>query len=597
MIRKLIDQLAFDLSPPRLFPEKLFFSFHPYRDHCDCKTYLKVQKTRPRIVSTLHLGDFDAQETILQCPCCKNTYGSEQLQSLVPSQGKFGFDIIVKVGKALFLQCHNDTDIQQSLLKENNVTISLSEINYLGKKFIVYLALAHQDCKAELKQYMQLKGGYILHLDGTCEGESPHLMSSIDEMSQIILHNQKMPSENSDYIIPFLQNIKENYGNPLALVHDMGTGIVRAVDEVFPGILDFICHFHFLKAQGKNLFEQDYNTIRQHLRSYKLSTQLRKMAKTLKQTIDDDDVMVIELSHYLQVQTGKDKQNYEISPTVKAYLLITWILEASNASHGFGFPFDRVHFDTYQRLKQAFPALKYLKPSLKKGLLSLTLLHKIVIDSALESVSLRMTEKIQVFDQLRQCMRIALPERKQGLNDEGDTDIKTIEKEVTQFCQDERIIKLASNNQHYKRLLKQIAKYKDKLFADPIKVKTPVGDILVQPQRTNNIMEQFFRDVKRHCRKKNGQSSLSKTLKGILADTALIKNLTHADYMKILLKGKSSLEERFADIDIEQVRLKFKEEAEQLKRYPHGMGLIFKNPDLPEQLNLAHENQEKVAQL
>ena len=333
------------------------------------------------------------------------------------------------------------------------------------------------------------------------------------------------------------------------------------------------------------------------MRSYKLSTQLRKMAKVLKQTIDDDEVMVIKLSAYLQIQNAKDKQNKEIDPIIKAYLLITWILEASSASHGFGFPFDRVHFDTYKRLKQAYPTLNDLEPFMKKGLLPLTLLHKIVVDSALESVSLRMTEKIQVFDQLRQCMRIALPERKQGLNDDGDTDIKIIEKEVTQFCQDERIIKLANSNHHYKRLLKQIEKFKDKLFADPIKVKTPAGDILIQPQRTNNIMEQFFRDVKRHCRKKNGLSSLSKTLKGMLADTALIKNLTNADYMKILLKGKTSLEDRFADIDIEQVRLKLREEAEQLKKYPYGMGVIFKMPDLPEKLKIAHKNQEKVAQL
>jgi len=176
----------------------------------------------------------------------------------------------------------------------------------------------------------------------------------------------------------------------------MGTGILRAVDEVFPGILDFICHFHFLKAQGKNLFEQDYNTIRRHLRSYKLSTQLRKMAKALKQTIDDDEVMMVKLSAYLQRQKGKDKQNNEIDPTIKAYLLITWVLEASSASHGFGFPFDRVHFDTYKRLKQAYPALKDIKPFMKKGILPLTLLHKIVVDSALESVSLRITEKIQI---------------------------------------------------------------------------------------------------------------------------------------------------------------------------------------------------------
>ena len=126
MIRNLIDQLEFDLNPSRLFPEKPFFRFRSQRTQCDCQAHLKVQKSRTRIVSTRHIGDFDAQETILQCPDCKKTYGSEQLQSLIPSQGKFGFDIIVHIGQELFLQCRNDTDIQQALLRNNNISISLS---------------------------------------------------------------------------------------------------------------------------------------------------------------------------------------------------------------------------------------------------------------------------------------------------------------------------------------------------------------------------------------------------------------------------------------------------------------------------------------
>ncbi len=83
----------------------------------------------------------------------------------------------------------------------------------------------------------------------------------------------------------------------------------------------------------------------------------------------------------------------------------------------------------------------------------------------------------------------------------------------------------------------------------------------------------------------------------MLADTVLVKNLTNTDYMGILLKGKPSLEERFADIDAKQVRLRLKEETEQLKKYPRGMGVIFKMPDLPEQLQPTQENLEKVAQL
>lgn len=136
LIRKLIDQLELDLSPSRLFPEKPFFRFSSQRTQCDCQAHLKVQISRTRIVSTRHIGDFDAQETIIQCPDCKKIYGSEQLQSLIPPQGKFGFNIIVQIGQELFWQCRNDTDIQQALLRENNVSISLSEINNLGKKFI-----------------------------------------------------------------------------------------------------------------------------------------------------------------------------------------------------------------------------------------------------------------------------------------------------------------------------------------------------------------------------------------------------------------------------------------------------------------------------
>ncbi len=91
------------------------------------------------------------------------------------------------------------------------------------------------------------RGGYILHIDGTCEGDSPMLFTGIDELSGVVLENIKIPSEQADAIIPFLAEIRERYGVPLGLVHDMGRGILAAVATVFPGVADFICHFHFLR--------------------------------------------------------------------------------------------------------------------------------------------------------------------------------------------------------------------------------------------------------------------------------------------------------------------------------------------------------------
>jgi len=562
-----MDRLSFNLTPAYLFPETPLIHFRVQRQNGACGEYLKILKTRPRTLSTLPIGNVNAREILAYCPRCKQHYFSEELSSLVPRQGKFGFDVIEKIGRDLFLQCHNDATTQQALLKEKNITLSLSEIGYLGKKFIVSLARAHQACHEQVKQYLQAKGAYILHWDGTCEGDSPHLRCSIDEISNIVLNSQKMPSENSEQIIPFLPEIKQAYGNPLALVQDMGSAILTAVKVVFPGSLDFICHYHFLKDIGKDLFEHEYNTLRRPLRTYKLSSRLRQIAKALKHDIDQAPNTLSELKRCLENKHQPFLFD-DLSPVTKAYLLITWVLETRCACPGFGFPFDRMHFACYLRLQQAYPVLKKLKSQLDKGLMPLTSMSNGLTDHALFNTVERMTEKVAIFDPLRLALRIALPEQQQGLNNKGDSDIKTLAEAVTQFCQSREVKQSKNHPPCYQKMLNQIDTYRDKLFADPIKVQTPAGEITLQAQRTNHIREQFFRDEKRGLRKKRGNTSLSRTLKAMFSNTPLVKNLNHPEYMHILLANKSCLAERFADINIEQVRQEFEKEQVPLEKYP-----------------------------
>ena len=78
-----------------------------------------------------------------------------------------------------------------------------------------------------MKSLLRSRGGYILHLDATCEADSPHLMSGLDGISEIVLENVKLPSEKAEKIIPFLRRIKNLYGDPLAVVNDMSKAIVR----------------------------------------------------------------------------------------------------------------------------------------------------------------------------------------------------------------------------------------------------------------------------------------------------------------------------------------------------------------------------------
>jgi hypothetical protein len=582
-----LEKLQVNLSPGILFPQKPLIRFVPNQDVCPgCDSASRVLKTHTREVATLRIGHFTAHETQTYWPCCADqpAFLAEELQQLVPPGARYGYDVIVSVGKAIFLHCRNGKEIQQGL-RGKNITISLREIDYLGRRFIVYLALAHEQSQEKIKQFMSAQGGYILHLDGTCEGDSPHLMSTIDALSQIVLDNIKIPTENARQLIPFLRRIQQAYGEPIALVHDMGVAILKAVAEAFPNTPDFICHFHFLKDIGKDLLEHDYSTIRRHLKTHRIRTQLRAIAKAIKQAIEDAPDAQQCLDHYLQSKQLEEPDT-PLRPLVAAYLIITWVVEAKSESNGFGFPFDRPHLDFYLRLQEAFPKLKALKQKMGAdvALLPLMQIRKTLADRALSSTVSRMLDAVRVFEQLRGVMRIAQPDSREGLNDEGEADMATIKARLTQFRHSEEIKNLASMTISYRKMIRQIDKYWDKLFADPIQVSTKTGSAFIQPQRTNNILEQFFRYLKRNGRKRSGNHSLSKTLKTMLAQTPLVKNMENPQYMEILLNGKADLAERFAEIDIVQVRKAFEEAQRVTQKYPKRMAEVFKIPNLPQRL-------------
>ncbi len=569
------------LEARSLFPRQPRLHFSPVTAACHCGAELLVLKTKTKRLATLAIGHFEALETQRYCCYCGDRYRSEELRSLTPHRGQFGFDVIEYIGRALFVQCHNALEVQADLAARN-IAISTSEIGFLGKRFIVYLALAHRECHAELKQHMASKGGYILHMDGTCEGDSPLLFSCIDDISKLVLGNRKMPTEDSQYIIPLLCDLKAAYGTPVALVHDMGSAILKAVTTVFPAVPDYICHFHFLRDLGKDLFDFEYRTIRRYTRSFNVRATLSKVEKALKAVIDDDAALAQNLQTYLGKKQATDTQQV-LSPWVSAYLLVVWVLEADSACDGFGFPFDYPHLVFYQRLREAYPSLKALKA---KGVavLPLPVLHRALKDKALKNLVARIEQKIAIFNQLREAMRIARPDSDKGLNDEGDGDIKTIESRVKAFRYSQTIQTLSASDISYQKMVKQIDKYWGKLFADPIEVNTPAGTVIIQPQRTNNLMEQSFRFLKRDGRRRNGQKALGKVLTAMLADTPLVRNLDNVDYMKVLLQAKESLAERFADIDIEQVRREEQENNNRFRKYPKNMHRLFRVPHLPRKI-------------
>jgi len=586
LLGEFVRKLVADTGAVALFPKKPTIPFHPEVQACpSCGARLHVQKTRKKTVVTMDIGAFTAKEIILFCPNDQTVSRSEQLRGCVPEKGTFGFDVIVAVGLSLFVHCRGHRETMQELASRN-VHLSEREIGYLGRKFIFYLALSHQRSQAGLRNWLAKNGGYILHIDGTCEGDSPFLFCGLDGISELILDTIKISSEKKVHLVPFFKRIREQYGLPLALVHDMAKGIISAVEEVFPGVPDYICHFHFLRDIGKDLLLEDYTAFAKRLRKFKVRSLLRQRLKHFGQKVDKAALNLDAFRASLESGQWRSLELEHI-PVIITCTLIRWVLDYSCESGGYGFPFDRPHLDFYRRLQRAHELLDAITNTRLSGRFKdnkpfyqvYRLFKPFVEDKRLNTLAAELEEKAEVFDKLREAMRIALPESGKGVNDDGGDNIKSIEQKVTAF---RKWLTLTQDRKAtYAKMISQIDKYKEKLFADPLPVVTPDGVIYVQPQRTNNILEQFFREEKRRGRKRTGKASLNKELKTILAGTPLVRNLDNSAYMDLILDGCADLPERFSQIEAALVKKEMQKMERQGGKVLSALNGLFRDSELP----------------
>ena len=591
----LIEHSLTCLSSGELFSSPPMLRFRTAAEYChQCNNKLRVLKTQTKTVYSMLTGKFVAHHTLLHCPQCNDNhvYQSDDLHQIVAVGSNYAYNVIVHIGRAMFQQHRNVTEVQEDL-NQRGIIISASEVSLLAKKFIIYLSIAHENIKDEIKNYFIGQGGYILHLDGTTQGDSPHLISTIDQLSKFVLGNIKVASEKSDLIEPLLRDLKENYANPLAIVTDMGGAMLLAVKEVFPHVPNFICHFHFLRDIGNDLLKNQYGLLRNALKKHGITTALQYRKRELEKVqFHDYESIIAQITDTSKLSPPLDI----LTANSICYTIIAWILDGKKQGNGYGFPFDRILLIFYKRIVCAYRNVKLFVQSLdthqqqkaSKNLNKLVLaLENITTDSQLAAEMDVFEQHISVFDNLRKALRIALPETKNGLNDQGiDTEIQTIEKDVHEFVRKTISHENYQDKTELQKMVGQIKKYNHKLFADPITVNTQNGSIQIQPQRTNNIMEQFFREFRRKHRRASGDDAINKKLQAMLADTLLIKNLENKEYMKILLQNKTSLEQLFATIEIKQIRQRWNEINQEKKKIPTKIKSTIKQDHFWNVLNL-----------
>jgi len=155
------------------------FFFRPEQEICPVDGHpLHVLNTKTRTIKAIGIGTFIAHHTTLYCPIHPELgpWKSMDLLKIVPPDSNFSYSVIIEVGELRYLESRQVAEIQLILLERHSIAISTSEIERLINRFIFYLAAVHQENNHLIKEYIKRQGGYILHIDATCEGDSPKLV-------------------------------------------------------------------------------------------------------------------------------------------------------------------------------------------------------------------------------------------------------------------------------------------------------------------------------------------------------------------------------------------------------------------------------------
>ena len=475
-----------------------------------------------------------------------------------------GYDLIARVGLARFLECRQCEEIQAELSREAGLVVSVRTISELSQKFVAYVQAVHRESSQRLRTEMRNRGGYILHIDGTCEEGSRVLLVCLDSISQQVLESRKISSENAEEVAQVLREVRHHWGCPLAIVHDLRKSLFTAAAQTFPGVAQFVCHFHFAADVGKDLLSSHVERLRNLFRRTKVRPKLRALCRSLKKFAVAEESGEHVLRSILDVQSTKELRNLSTPEAVKGtvHALASWILAFSASGDGYGFPFDVPYLTFYHRVLEVERLLRAVRAKgavPKRGTLGsvqrLQEILEIVVASQYTAEFRRIvaaTKRDQkIFEQLRSALRICPPGGTQRRLDEGTSNLLSSSRHRKLLedlrCSLKRKARRGASQEACQIVVEHLDKYWDYLFGHVLK-KRP--EAIVVP-RTNNVQESLFRTIKRQCRRLHGRGHICRDIEDMFEASPLVLNLRNARYCETVYGGSDyqRIAERFSSVD------------------------------------------------
>ncbi|MFH1468280.1 MAG: hypothetical protein ABIO70_28085 [Pseudomonadota bacterium] len=541
-------------APGRPLPR---LDFVPAITSCPiCDNPLFVHKTHIRTVTTLSLGTFEAREFQLRCdrnePARREgcpTVNSEELARLVPPGQGFGYDLMVHAGLSRYLEGKQRKEIWLDL-RRRGIKLAEGSVTNLCDRFISHLEALHLLRAPYLRAAMSR--GWALHLDATCHAGKGGLFVCMDGISGWVLQAARIDSESEEALTPTVERTVALFGDPIATVRDLGKGMAGAVSGLRErGIPDLACHYHFLRAVGTKLLQEPYDRLRRLLKTYGVASRLTALRRELRPYVE-----------------GMGPEGVFGPGRVRENLLafVHWLGEGGDGKNA-RFPFAMPHLELVLRCQGASQVAASWVPRpwnrverrVMERLDRLT--TRLDKDSSLGSTIAELQQRWGVFTELRSVLRLSDSELPGGSHRDRQVPLAAaewvrlteIQLAVRQYEADLR--QRAGAEVRKKRpsapeaiVLKYLDRYHGHLFGHPA-IRDEDGQILAVVERTNNPPEHLFGEEKQRLRRRIGRANLAHDLQQQPAQVALVTNLRHSDYVRLLCGSIENLPAAFASLD------------------------------------------------
>jgi len=231
-----------------------------------------------------------------------------------------------------------------------------------------------------------------------------------------------------------------------------------------------------------------------------------------------------------------------------------WILDCPAEGNGQGFPFDLPWLGLYHRCLRASSALNAFPenppddPKVRKALDRLRRILRPV-----EGDTPGFGPIAETLTVLRHALRLT-DKRQQADAARAVADLRDVRSAVHSLTQSLRQRRFGSRTGKDLRaaidiILTHIQSHGGFLWGHAIRLPKKSGGGLRLVDRTNNILESYFRTLKHGERRRSGRKILTQGFEHLPPAAALAANLNHADYVSILCGSLDRMPEAFAKLE------------------------------------------------